>query len=34
VETALIKVKEITSDQHYYKELLDLQNIWETKFAK
>ncbi|MDX8367890.1 hypothetical protein [Cytobacillus sp. IB215665] len=32
-ETALIKVIEISSDKEYHDEIVQLQEIWRTKFA-
>lgn len=31
-ETALIKVKEVSTDKEYYEEIFQLQDLWETSF--
>lgn len=31
-ETALIKVKSISSDKEYYEEIVKIQELWGTKF--
>lgn len=32
-ETALIKVKEVSSDKEYYEEIVQLQGLWGTSFS-
>lgn len=32
-ETALIKVKKVSSDKEYYEEIVQLQELWGTQFT-